>query len=38
LKVVVGLGYVQRDFAREGTRLVIESESGPMPSLITRLV
>src|SRR5437899_5429332 len=37
LKVVVGLGYAQRDFAKEGTKLVIESENGPLPTVITKL-
>src|SRR5438094_6837973 len=37
LKVVVGLGYAQRDFAREGTKLVIESEKGLLPTVITKL-
>src|SRR5467141_42944 len=37
LKVVVGLGYAQRDFAKEGTKLVIESENGPLQTVITKL-
>ena len=37
LKAVVGLGYAQRDFAKEGTKLVIESEKGPLPTVITKL-
>jgi len=37
LKEVVGLGYAQRDFAKEGTKLVIESEKGPLPTVITKL-
>jgi len=38
LKAVVGLGYAQRDFAKEGTKLVIESAQGLLPTVITRLV
>jgi folate-binding protein YgfZ len=38
LKAVVGLGYAQRDFAKEGTRLVLESANGPLPTIITKLV
>jgi folate-binding protein YgfZ len=38
LKAVVGLGYAQRDFAKEGTRLVVESDRGPLPTVITKLV
>src|SRR6266702_542039 len=38
LKAVVGLGYVQRDFAIEGTKLVVESDWGPLPTVITKLV
>ena len=38
LKTVVGLGYAQRDFAKEGTRLVVESDRGPLPTVITKLV
>jgi folate-binding protein YgfZ len=38
LKGVVGLGYAQRDFAKEGTRLIIESDKGPLPATITKLV
>jgi folate-binding protein YgfZ len=37
LKTVVGLGYALRDFAKEGTRLVIESDKGPLPTVITKL-
>jgi folate-binding protein YgfZ len=37
LKEVVGLGYAQRAFAKEGTKLVIESEKGPLPTVITKL-
>jgi folate-binding protein YgfZ len=38
LKVVVGLGYAQRDFAKEGTKLLVESDKGPLATIITRLV
>jgi len=38
LKAVVGLGYAQRDFAKEGTKLVVESAHGPLPTIITKLV
>ena len=38
LKAVVGLGYAQRDFAKEGTKLVVESAYGPLATLITKLV
>jgi len=38
LKAVVGLGYAQRDFAKEGTKLVVESAHGPLPTVITKLV
>src|SRR6266571_7733380 len=38
LKAVVGLGYAQRDFAKEGTKLVIESAHGPLSTVITKLV
>jgi folate-binding protein YgfZ len=38
LKAVVGLGYAQRDFAKEGTQLVVESNWGPLPTVITKLV
>jgi len=38
LKAVVGLGYAQRDFAKEGTKLVVESAHGPLPVVITKLV
>jgi folate-binding protein YgfZ len=38
LKVVVGLGYAQRDFAKEGTKLLVESDKGPLATVITRLV
>src|SRR6266704_3150306 len=38
LKAVVGLGYAQRDFAIEGTKLVVESDWGPLPTVITKLV
>jgi folate-binding protein YgfZ len=38
LKAVVGLGYAQRDFAIEGTKLVVESAWGPLPTVITKLV
>jgi folate-binding protein YgfZ len=37
LKAVVGLGYAQRDFAKEGTKLVVESDWGPLPTVITKL-
>jgi folate-binding protein YgfZ len=38
LKTVVGLGYAQRDFAKEGTRLVVESDRGPLPTVVIKLV
>ena len=38
LKAVVGLGYAQRDFAREGTKLNVESGRGPLPTVITKIV
>jgi folate-binding protein YgfZ len=38
LKAVVGLGYAQRDFAKEGTKLVVESAHGPLPTVVTKLV
>ena len=38
LKAVIGLGYAQRDFAKEGTKLVVESAHGPLPTVITKLV
>jgi folate-binding protein YgfZ len=38
LKTVVGLGYAQRDFAKVGTKVVVESEMGPLPTMITKLV
>jgi len=38
LKAVVGLGYAQRDFAKVGTKLAVESGSGPLPTVITKLV
>jgi folate-binding protein YgfZ len=38
LKAVVGLGYAQRDFAKEGTKLVVDSAYGPLPTVITKLV
>jgi len=37
LKTVVGLGYAQRDFAKIGTKLVIESDRGPLSTTITKL-
>jgi folate-binding protein YgfZ len=37
LKTVVGLGYAQRDFAKIGTKLVVESDMGPLPTIITKL-
>src|SRR5207245_4046924 len=37
LKAVVGLGYAQRDFAKEGTKLVVESDWGLLPTIITKL-
>src|SRR6267378_79022 len=38
LKAVIGLGYVQRDFAKIGTKLIVDSAHGPMPAVITKLV
>jgi folate-binding protein YgfZ len=38
MKGVVGLGYAQRDFAKEGTKLVIETDRGPLTATITKLV
>lgn len=38
LKLVVGLGYAQRDFAKEGTKLVVESDKGPKSTVIIKLV
>jgi folate-binding protein YgfZ len=38
LKAIVGLGYAQRDFARKGTKLTIESDKGPLPTVILRPV
>ena len=38
LKGVVGLGYAQRDFSKEGTRLLIESDKGLLSMIITRLI
>src|SRR5712692_3890325 len=38
LKAVVGLGYAQRDFAKIGTKLAVESSNGPLPTVITKLV
>ena len=35
---VAALGYANRDFAKIGTRLEVESESGLIPAVITRLV
>lgn len=37
-KAVVGLGYAQRDFAKEGIKLNIESDKGPVPTVIVKLV
>lgn len=37
MKGVVGLGYAQRDFAKVGTKLVIESDKGLLPTIITKL-
>src|SRR2546426_11446479 len=37
LKVVVGLRYAQSDFAREGTKQVIDSEKDLRPTVITKL-
>lgn len=38
LKAVVGLGYAQRDFAREGAKLTLESDQGSLPAVITKIV
>ena len=38
LKAVVGLGYAQRDFAVEGTKVVVESDWGPLPTVVTKVV
>jgi folate-binding protein YgfZ len=38
LKAVVGLGYAQRDFAKEGNKLNIESDKGLVPTVILKLV
>jgi len=38
LKAVIGLGYAQRDFAKVGTKLIVESGSGPLPTVVTKLV
>ena len=38
LKAVVGLGYVQRDFAKEGTELEIDSDKGPLSTVVVKLV
>ena len=38
LKAVVGLGYARRDFAKVGTKLVVESDTGPLPTVVTKLV
>ena len=35
---VVGLGYAQKDFAKEGTKLEVESDKGLLPTVIVRLV
>ena len=37
-KAVVGLGYAQRDFAKEGTKLSVESGKGPLPTVVTKIV
>lgn len=37
LKAVMGLGYAQRDLAKEGTKLAVESGWGPLPTVITKL-
>jgi folate-binding protein YgfZ len=37
LKAVVGLGYAQREFAKVGTRLFVNSDKGQMPTVITKL-
>jgi folate-binding protein YgfZ len=37
LKTVVGLGYAQRDFAKVGTRLVVDSDIGPLQTVVTKL-
>jgi len=36
LKAIVGLGYAQRDFAKPGTKLTIDSDKGPLPTIILR--
>ena len=38
MKAVVGLGYAQRDFAKEGTKLNVESDNGPIQTVITKIV
>lgn len=38
LKNVVGLSYVQRDFAKEGTRVQVRTGQGPVDATITKLV
>ena len=38
MRAVVGLGYAQRDFAKEGTNLNLESDKGPIPTVITKIV
>jgi len=38
LKSVIGLGYAQRDFAKQGTKLTVESENGQLPTVILKLV
>lgn len=38
LKAVMGLGYAQRDFAKEGTRLEIDSDNGQLRAEILRLL
>src|SRR5207245_8862652 len=37
LKAVVVLGYAQRDFAKEGTKLFVESAHGLLPTVIPNL-
>jgi glycine cleavage system aminomethyltransferase T len=39
LSYVVGLGYVQKDFATEGTQITIKTDNGELrPATVTKLV
>ncbi len=38
LKAVVGLGYALRDFAKQGTKFLVETELGPLSTTITKVL